>query len=77
MSLQGAILTSTVTAIHYDGRYWDQPEEFRPERWLDENGKFSMAKEGFLPFGVGKFIYLFIFWGECKRNTRLGLEKDV
>ncbi|MPC36298.1 Cytochrome P450 2L1 [Portunus trituberculatus] len=56
---KGAVVSTTVTAIHYDSRYWDRPEEFRPERWLDENGKFSMVKEGFLPFGVGK-VFLFV-----------------
>ncbi|XP_045128278.1 cytochrome P450 2L1-like isoform X2 [Portunus trituberculatus] len=49
---QGTVVNTTVTSVHYDSRYWDRPKEFKPERWLDENGKFSMAKEGFLPFGV-------------------------
>nr|ACI94903.1 cytochrome P450 CYP379A1 [Carcinus maenas] len=53
---KGAVLSATVTSIQYDNRYWDQPKEFKPERWLDDNGKFSMTKEGFLPFGVGKRV---------------------
>lgn len=53
---KGTILSSSVTSIHYDNRYWVQPNEFRPERWLDENGKLSMKKEGFLAFGVGKRV---------------------
>ncbi|KAK8391552.1 hypothetical protein O3P69_017240 [Scylla paramamosain] len=53
---KGAVVSSTVTSMHYDSLYWDRPKEFRPERWLDENGKFFMAKEGFLPFGVGKRV---------------------
>ncbi|MPC71782.1 Cytochrome P450 2U1 [Portunus trituberculatus] len=59
---KGTILSSSVTSIHHDNRYWNQSSEFRPERWLDENGKFSMIKEGFLPFGVGKFIELSILY---------------
>lgn len=53
---KGAILQASVTSIHYDDRYWDRAKEFRPERWLDENGKLAMPKEGFLPFGVGKRV---------------------
>ncbi|XP_050695441.1 cytochrome P450 2L1-like isoform X2 [Eriocheir sinensis] len=51
---KGTILNTSVFIIHSDSRYWDQPEKFMPERWLDEAGKFVSKKEGFLPFGVGK-----------------------
>ncbi len=27
----------------HDPRYWDEPWEFRPERFLDEEGKFVSA----------------------------------
>ncbi|XP_050695435.1 cytochrome P450 2L1-like [Eriocheir sinensis] len=51
---KGTVLSSSVFAIQSDSRYWNQPEKFMPERWLDESGKFVSKKEGFLPFGVGK-----------------------
>ncbi|MPC47869.1 Cytochrome P450 2L1 [Portunus trituberculatus] len=50
----GAVLNTAIFTIHNDPRYWDKPEEFKPERWLDQDGKFVTKKEGFLPFGVGK-----------------------
>ncbi|XP_063867797.1 cytochrome P450 2L1-like [Scylla paramamosain] len=53
---KGAVVNATVTSIHYDCRYWDRPREFKPERWLDKNGKFFIPKEGFLPFGLGKRV---------------------
>lgn len=53
-SLQGTILNCASFAIHGDDRYWERPQEFWPERWLDSNGKINMKKEGFVPFGVGK-----------------------
>lgn len=44
-------------AIHHDERYWIDPEEFKPERWLDENGKYIPgAHAPFLPFSAGKRV---------------------
>uniref|UniRef100_A0A0N7ZDN9 Cytochrome P450 n=1 Tax=Scylla olivacea TaxID=85551 RepID=A0A0N7ZDN9_SCYOL len=54
LSWQGAVLNTATFTIHHDPRYWDKPEEFMPERWLDQDGKFVSKKEGFVPFGVGK-----------------------
>ncbi|XP_066981644.1 cytochrome P450 2L1-like [Macrobrachium rosenbergii] len=39
---------------HQDPRYWESPQEFRIERFLDEEGKFISHKEGFTPFMIGK-----------------------
>ena len=39
---------------HRDPRYWENPETFLPERWIDDNGKVIAKKEGFLPFGIGE-----------------------
>lgn len=42
--------------IHYDEAEWDEPSVFKPERFINENGKFVgwNAFPGFLPFGVGR-----------------------
>ncbi|KAJ3645236.1 hypothetical protein Zmor_022912 [Zophobas morio] len=40
-------------AIHMDPKVYKEPEEFRPERFLDDNGKF-IKPESFLPFQTGK-----------------------
>ncbi|XP_077314740.1 cytochrome P450 2F3-like [Lithobates pipiens] len=48
--------TQIVTFLHsalYDKKYWDKPEEFNPDRFLDENGKF-VKNEAHIPFGAGK-----------------------
>ncbi|XP_063611208.1 cytochrome P450 2L1-like [Penaeus indicus] len=39
---------------HMDSRYWEEPQEFRPERFLDEEGKVKTPKEGLIPFGSGR-----------------------
>ena len=34
-------------------------DKFRPERWLDEEGRVKSVPE-FIPFGIGKSLFLFI-----------------
>ena len=42
---------------------WDHPEEFKPERFLNQNGEFDDKKESFIPFSIGNFqINLIIFF---------------
>jgi len=38
--------------MHRDARYFDQPEEFRPERWLDPAIQ-RVPRFAYLPFGGG------------------------
>jgi cytochrome P450 len=37
---------------HRDPRWWDQPDKFRPERWLDGSTK-DLPKFAYFPFGGG------------------------
>lgn len=37
-----------------DETVWKEPELFQPERFLDENGKFSPKLDKSLPFSTGK-----------------------
>jgi cytochrome P450 len=38
---------------HHNPKFWDEPEEFRPERWMAGNTK-KQVKYSYLPFGAGK-----------------------
>lgn len=38
--------------IHMDPKLWDNPEEFRPERWFEEKTK-QMDKFAYFPFAAG------------------------
>ncbi|XP_063915659.1 cytochrome P450 2J3-like [Zophobas morio] len=50
---KGTTIMSLLWAIHMDPKVWDRPEEFRPERFLDEEKKFAPS-ESVLPFQCGK-----------------------
>lgn len=42
-------------SLHHDPEVWDNPNEFRPDRFLDNNGVFQQPKGGFfLPFSGGR-----------------------
>ncbi len=43
------------TVLHRDPRWWDEPEKFRPERWLDGSTK-DLPKFAYFPFGGGPRI---------------------
>ncbi|KAJ9590643.1 hypothetical protein L9F63_016314 [Diploptera punctata] len=44
-------------AIHMDPNLWDEPEKFKPSRFLSAEGKVTKP-EFFLPFGVGRRMCL-------------------
>ncbi|EFX83960.1 hypothetical protein DAPPUDRAFT_47261 [Daphnia pulex] len=62
---KGSILAISLHSAFKDPTAWGDPENFRPERHLDQNGKV-IKNDAFTPFGLGKRICL----GEpLARNT--------
>lgn len=49
-----AVITN-LAAMHHDPNLWSDPENFRPERFINEKGE--LTKDMSLPFGFGKSIY--------------------
>ncbi|XP_049946241.1 probable cytochrome P450 304a1 [Schistocerca serialis cubense] len=50
---RGAIVITCLYSMHMDGDLWGDPNTFRPERFLDTDGKI-IKKDFTLPFGAGK-----------------------
>jgi cytochrome P450 len=49
---KGCTLVEVIMSAHLDTDYWENPEEFRPERFLDDNGAI-IRHEAFIAFGLG------------------------
>jgi cytochrome P450 len=47
------IVIASQYLIHHDERFWPDPLEFRPERWLDEAAQAARPKFAYFPFGGG------------------------
>ncbi|XP_072028910.1 cytochrome P450 2U1-like [Amphiura filiformis] len=49
---KGSIVVPNLWAIHHDPDLWPNPDEFNPERFLDENGTLQ-EKDELIPFAIG------------------------
>ncbi|KAJ8008588.1 hypothetical protein DPEC_G00106450 [Dallia pectoralis] len=49
---KGTRVLVNLWAIHHDPEHWDTPEDFRPERFLDNEGQ-RVTPSCFMPFGAG------------------------
>jgi len=51
---KGTLAVAANYSIHRDHKYWENPDEFNPMRFIDSNGKCQAPKEGFIAFGAGR-----------------------
>jgi cytochrome P450 len=49
---------ANIRDAHHDKEYWGDPENFRPERFIEKDGKKIIKHEAFMPFSTGKRICL-------------------
>lgn len=54
----GSIVVALPWVLHRDARFWPEPLRFRPDRWLDDRGRFDEGAPGqprgaWFPFGFG------------------------
>ena len=55
---KGTILNSPAYYIHFNPKIWgENAKEFEPKRFLDSDGKFNHAKQGFFAFGSGQLRF--------------------
>ena len=54
-------MTVSNYSIHNDARIWDEPDVFKPERFITEDGEFQAPKDGFFAFGAGKSCKIHCF----------------
>lgn len=51
---QDTVMFGVTEMCHRDPKYWERPDEFYPEHFLDDQGQLLTKKEGFLPFSLGQ-----------------------
>ncbi|XP_071943152.1 vitamin D 25-hydroxylase-like [Antedon mediterranea] len=50
---KGTIVTLNIWSVMFDPEVWPEPEKFKPERFLNENGCYS-KNEKLIPFSIGR-----------------------
>ncbi|GFT30578.1 cytochrome P450 18a1 [Nephila pilipes] len=80
---KGADITANLWALHNDPKYWDKPEEFRPERFLTDGGtKLIKQPPSYAPFSFGKrncpgetiaWMGIIIFFTETIKNFEISV----
>ena len=51
---KGTTIFPNLHRITRSSQYFEDPNTFNPERFLDENGKYAKIDQN-VPFGVGKY----------------------
>ncbi|EFN74585.1 Cytochrome P450 18a1 [Camponotus floridanus] len=81
----GTQIVPLLHAVHMDPKLWDEPEVFRPSRFLSSEGKICKP-EYFMPFGVGRRMCLgevlarmeiFLFFGSLMHTFDLSLPEGA
>uniref|UniRef100_A0A7M5VDG6 Uncharacterized protein n=1 Tax=Clytia hemisphaerica TaxID=252671 RepID=A0A7M5VDG6_9CNID len=56
---KGTKILLNLYSMHHDPAHWDEPEKFKPERWLNADGSLKKEKPShYFPFGAGTRVCL-------------------
>ena len=73
---KNSILIANLWSSNMDPKHWDQPGEFRPERFLGEDGKLK-KNAALVPFSIGMSYYPGELWVQiyvfCRFKKKDGL----
>ncbi|XP_787466.2 cytochrome P450 2U1 [Strongylocentrotus purpuratus] len=48
------LILPNIWAVHHDPKIWKNPNEFQPERFLDDKGTTVLQREELIPFCIGR-----------------------
>ena len=54
---KGAVILGNIWHMLHDSEIWKEPNTFKPERFLDDNGKVDRKADVMLPFGIGNYTH--------------------
>ncbi|ESO99398.1 hypothetical protein LOTGIDRAFT_158485 [Lottia gigantea] len=55
---KGTMLMTNLWALHVDPKFWPNVDQFKPERFLTEDGKMAPKPDNWLPFSAGRRVCL-------------------
>ncbi|XP_070556062.1 cytochrome P450 1A1-like isoform X2 [Ptychodera flava] len=55
---KGTQIWTNLWSLHMDEEYWEEPEKFSPERFLDDEGNVRKRQDSYLPFSAGRRVCL-------------------
>lgn len=68
---EGTIILTSLYSVHMDKKFWKDPMDFRPERFLNEHGKLTVPEWNFIPFGHGRYLLLISYFTKTLYNNFL------
>ncbi|GBL95313.1 Cytochrome P450 2A6 [Araneus ventricosus] len=84
---KGSEIIANLWALHHDPAYWDEPEEFRPERFLTDGGtKLVKHAPSFAPFSIGRrncpgetiaWMEILFYFSETLKNFEISTPPGV
>ena len=74
---KGSFIIPHIYSAHHDTRFWQKPDEFRPERFIDKD-RHIIKHKAFYPFSIGKGLKsLCLLVMECINFSFVAPKNDI